>query len=75
MASDSGTEKPHSWVPWWIDPYSENPIAFGILFLLVLLVLVGSVFLYREIFVTDPGAHPIHEYPGIVLYTLRAALG
>lgn len=49
---------PKSWVPWWIDPYSDNPIAFGILFLLVIVTIVGGMELYRYLFITNPGMEP-----------------
>lgn len=60
MSGAAPAQAHHSWVPWWIDPYSDNPIAFGVLFMLLIVLLFTAIFLYREIFITDPGAHPIH---------------
>jgi hypothetical protein len=60
-----------AWYPWWIDPYSDNPIAFGVLFLLTIVGLLLVIIAVRVFFVHDPGAHPI-EPPSNPLGVARA---
>jgi hypothetical protein len=58
MVEVEETAEPRSWVPWWIDPYSDNPIAFGVLFALLICSIVGGMLLFRFLFITNSGAHP-----------------
>lgn len=59
MSGASLAEVRHSSVPWWIDPYSDNPIAFGLLFLLIVIAMIASMLIVRFLFIHVPGAQPI----------------
>lgn len=66
MDEDVEAAPSKSWVPWWLDPYSDNPIAFGILFMLLLVGMIGGLLLFRFLFVKNPGAHPTTEYLSVL---------
>ncbi|MDE1820222.1 MAG: hypothetical protein KGJ23_07225 [Euryarchaeota archaeon] len=55
--------------PWWMDPYSDNPIAFGILFALIIALMIGGMLVYRFLFVHQTGATPI-EPPYVLEHAL-----
>ena len=56
----SQTRRRTSWVPWWLDPYSDNFVAFGVLFSLLMLLIVGGLWLLRILVVgPNAGAHPV----------------
>lgn len=59
------TPRTSSW-PWWMDPYSDNPIAFGVLFLLLIALMIASLLIFRILFIHAPGATPITP-PGLLL--------
>ena len=59
MATPTLVEPRSSGWPWWMDPYSDNPIAFGLLFLLIIVGMIGGMLLFRFLFVHSPGASPI----------------
>jgi hypothetical protein len=55
----SPSDERSSW-PWWFDPYSDNPFAYGLIFLLIILLMIGGLFAYRFLTIgPNAGAHPI----------------
>lgn len=56
---------------WWIDPYSDNPIAVGLIFLILIVTLMVAVALIRILFVHQPGSNPIPPpsapFPGLTI--------
>jgi hypothetical protein len=72
-ASPAPLYEPKRWYPWWIDPISDNPIAFGVLFLLLIAILIGGLLLARFLLVPSdhPGSHPIGP-PSVLFGTVRA---
>ena len=73
MEHDSHPNAARSAWPWWMDPYSDNPVAFGVLFALLIASMIGGLLLYRYLFITNPGANPV-QAPYTVLRGMVAEL-
>lgn len=69
-SAPTSTSHKSGW-PWWIDPYSDNPIAFGLLFALLVACMIGILLLYRLLFIHEPGMQPIPN-PSILARGLLA---
>ena len=66
--------------PLWrraLDPYSDSPLSFGVLFLILMLLMVLGMLLYRFLAIpAGAGAHPTvpptNPFPGLTtLFRLR----
>ncbi len=58
-----------------MDPYSDNPIAFGVLFMILILLMIGGLLLYRILFIHEPGAQPIGPPYFVIHGGLSSLLG
>jgi hypothetical protein len=78
MASASAQKR--SWVPWWLDPYSESFIAVGILFTMLMVLIIAGLWIFRALVVgPNAGAHPVTPpssptYPELFRMVLSALL-